>query len=202
MNPPAGVTPERISASLQPAVGRISDTELLRRAARGDRRSYEAFYRRHAPIVHGWFLRRIRAREVAEDLAAETSAAALHGVHRFRGERDEAAASWLYAIAARELGRYLRHRRTGDACRQRLGLCLERHAGDRASSGNDELEAELARALGALPAGQQAVIRLRVLLEQDYEAFADALDCSPATARQRLARALAELRHRLATDRP
>jgi RNA polymerase sigma factor (sigma-70 family) len=179
-------------------VERVPDTELLRRASRGDGEAYEAFYRRHVGVVHAWFLRRTGDRELAEDLAAETFAAALCGVRRFRGEHDQAAAAWLYAIAGHELGRFLEQRRAGDACRRALGILLERDGTANLPASGD-LDEQLEQALQSLPADQQRVIRLRVLLELDYAEIGRALDCSPVTARQRLLRALGQLRRRLAS---
>lgn len=181
---------------------RISDTELLRRASRGDGGAYEAFYRRHVTVLHAWFWRRTGEREVAEDLAAETFAAALCGVHRFQGQRDQAAAAWLYAIAGNELARYLHTRRAGEASRRRLGLVLERETSEREQHPSGDLDMALEQALEALPAAQQEVIRLRVMLELDYREVGRALACSPATARQRLVRALRHLRRQLAAEKP
>ena len=179
---------------------RVADTELLRRASRGDGEAYEAYYRRHVAVIHAWFLRRTGEREVAEDLAAETFAVALCGVRRFRGEHDRAAAAWLYAIAGHELGRFLQQRRAGDACRRALGILLERDgASDLALPATADLDEQLERALQSLPSEQQRVIRLRVLLELDYDDVGRELACSPATARQRMARALGQLRRRLAS---
>jgi RNA polymerase sigma-70 factor (ECF subfamily) len=181
-------------------VERGADTELLRRASRGDGEAYEAFYRRHVAVIYAWFLRRTGDREASEDLTAETFAAALCGVRRFRGGHDGAAAAWLYAIAAHELARFLQGRRAGDACRRALGIQLERDgASDLPLPASGALDEQIEQALLSLPADQQRVIRLRVLLELDYDHVGRALDCSPATARQRLLRALGHLRRRLAS---
>jgi RNA polymerase sigma-70 factor (ECF subfamily) len=182
-------------------VERITDHELLRRARQGDGGAYEAFYRRHAPVMLAWFRRRTGLREVAEDLTAETFAAALCNVHRFRGEREESAAAWLYAIAARELARYVRHRSASTACQRRLSILLEREPATQGALESAGAEEELARALHALPAAQQEVIRLRIALDLDYADIAAALDCNPATARQRLRRALAQLRRQLTPEK-
>lgn len=64
-----------------PAVG-----ELLRRAAAGDGDAFSLIYRRHETIVAGFLVRRTRDPEIAADLTAETFAAAIVGVGRFRDE--------------------------------------------------------------------------------------------------------------------
>jgi RNA polymerase sigma-70 factor (ECF subfamily) len=150
--------------------------------------------------MFAWFRRRTGIREVAEDLTAETFAAALCNVHRFRGERDASAAAWLYAIASRELVRYATHRSAGDACQRKLGILLERSSATQAPYGSESEEDDLAQALGDLPTDQQEVIRLRIGLDLDYADVAAALACNPAAARQRLRRALAQLRRQLAPE--
>ena len=171
----------------------IADTELLRRASRGDGAAFEAFYRRHVVIVHLWFARRVG--DVADDLTGETFAAALLGVRRFRGEHERAAAAWLYTIAGHQLARYLRTREADDRGRRALGIAIER---DAPIWDADELDERLTAAIGSLPPEQQAVVRLRVLADLEYTDVGRALGCSPATARQRLARALRRLRSELA----
>ena len=52
--------------------------------------------------VRAYFAVRTRRPEVAADLTAETFAAALRGVARYR-RRQEPAAAWLYAIARNKL---------------------------------------------------------------------------------------------------
>src|SRR5687768_6837777 len=60
-----------------------SDEQLLL-AATTDPEAFEVFFRRHAPAVLGYFMRRTRDPEASADLMAETFAAALLGLRRFR----------------------------------------------------------------------------------------------------------------------
>ena len=63
-----------------------SDEDLL---AASDGASFEAFYRRHAERMLGYFARRTRDAELAADLTAETFAAALAARRRMGMERIE-----------------------------------------------------------------------------------------------------------------
>ena len=48
--------------------------------------------------------------------------------------------------------------------------------------------------LSDLPVEQREAVRRRVLADEDYEAIAFELECSPAVIRQRVSRGLAALR--------
>src|SRR5262245_15947051 len=99
---------------------RLSDEQLLE-AARTDPEAFAAFYRRHARPVAAFFVTRTRDAEAAADLTAETFAAALEGVGRFRARRGTATA-WLYGIARHQLSRWQRRRAVDDRARRRLGM--------------------------------------------------------------------------------
>src|SRR5689334_4140106 len=96
------------------------DDELLL-AARTDAAAFAAFYRRHARPLTGFLLARTRDAETAADLAAETFAAALAGLHRFHPERGDAA-GWLYGIARHQLARWQRRGAVDRRARRRLGM--------------------------------------------------------------------------------
>src|SRR3954452_563216 len=125
-----------------------SDEELLT-AARADPEAFAAFYRRHARPVAGFFAARTHDAEVAAALTAETFAAALEGVDRFRPDRG-AATAWLYGIARHQLSRWQRTRSVDDRARRRLGM--ERLDLD---------DADLER-VGALAGDEAATVRVWV----------------------------------------
>jgi RNA polymerase sigma-70 factor (ECF subfamily) len=59
------------------------------------------------------------------------------------------------------------------------------------------LRDDLLRALDALPAAQRDAVALRVIHERSYDEVAVALECTAATARQRVGRGLQTMRERL-----
>lgn len=74
------------------------DTGALQRS-KAQAPAFEEFYDEHADSVLAFFARRTFDVEAARDLMAETFAQAFQHRRRFRGDSDEAAAGWLYAIA-------------------------------------------------------------------------------------------------------
>lgn len=168
----------------------MNDAELLR-AARRDPDAFCAFYERHAVRLRRWLRAGVDAPEVATDLAAETFAQALVSLHRFRGETDDAAAAWLYAIARNLLFQYRRRRRVETAARTRLAMPV------RVWSELEEPDLDVRDALASLPARDRRVLELRVVDELPYDEIAERLQIAPAAARMRVHRALRLLGARL-----
>lgn len=172
-----------------------SDGDLLRSA---EPEAFAAFYRRHLPWVLSWLLAHVRDRELAADLAGEVFASALRARTTFHARR-ATAAPWLQAIARNVLVDSLRRGRVEDRARRELGIApLELTDEDLARV--DEL-VDQARgmtpatlALAELPAAQADAVRARVVEEENYEAIARRLECSPAMVRQRVSRGLRAMR--------
>lgn len=178
------------------------DEELLLASAE-DADAFAAFYRRHVDGVLAYFAVRTRRPEVAADLTAETFAAALRGVARYRRQREPAAA-WLYAIARNKLADAARRGAVADRARRRLGMepvplsdaDLERveALADLAAAGG---AGALTALLDGLPPAQREAIVAHVLDERDYPEIARELRCSEAVVRKRVSRGLATLRAQL-----
>ncbi len=163
--------------------------------ARGDAEAFSALYRLYLPLVLRWCLRETRNREVAADLAAEVFAAALVAARRYRPERGPVSV-WLLGIARNKLLESLRRGRIEAAARRRLGVepvaltdaDLERV---------DELvslDEGLLERVAALPPQMRAALESRVIDERPYDEIACELRCSEAVVRQRVSRALRQLR--------
>jgi RNA polymerase sigma-70 factor (ECF subfamily) len=75
-----------------------SDSELIQRAATGDRSAFDDLYRRYARPVFGLALRRLGDRGRAEDAVQETFASIWRSAASYRPERGPGA-PWLYAVA-------------------------------------------------------------------------------------------------------
>ena len=181
----------------------IDDDELLRRAATGDGEAFAIFYRRHRGLVVGYLRQRVSEPEHAFDLTAETFAAALVALRRYR-PAEGAAAAWLLGIARNKLLESLRRGRV--EARARTRLAMEPIAVDdedllaieaQAVAGKASLE----RLLESLPQDQLAAIRARVLDEREYDDIARELQSSPQVIRQRVSRGLRTLRAQLGERR-
>jgi RNA polymerase sigma-70 factor (ECF subfamily) len=176
------------------------DDEALLVAGRQDAEEFGVFYRRRVDAVLAFFLRRTGDRELAADLTAETFAAALCALPRYRPEKD-AALAWLFAIAHHKLVDSIRRGAVEDRARRRLGLeplvfddeDIERVEQRALGAARDSALAELERLSGA----QRTAIKGRVLQQQEYAELATRLRCSEAVVRQRVSRGLAALRTRM-----
>lgn len=169
------------------------DDELLLSRARREPEAFGAFYRRHERTIFAYFMRRTGNAELAADLAAETFAAALTSVGRYRRQAEPLA--WLFGIARHKLLRSLEKRRVEDRARRRLGwepLPLDDELLEAvAAAGAD---ARVHALLSRLPGDQAAAVRARVIDEEEYADIADRLRCSQSVVRQRVSRGLGTLR--------
>ena len=170
------------------------DDEVLLSRVRRDPEAFGAFYRRHERTIFAYFMRRTGDAEIAADLAAETFAAALMSVGRYRPQGSRPLA-WLFGIARHKLLRSLEKRRVEDRARRRLRwepLTLDEDLLERvAAAGADaRVEALLAR----LPEDQATAVRARIIDEEAYADIAGRLRCSQSVIRQRVSRGLGTLR--------
>jgi RNA polymerase sigma factor (sigma-70 family) len=174
-------------------LARASDEDLLARTPAQPEAFGEFYARNEAPVL-AFLHSRTRDPELAADLAAETFAAALVSVRRYRpGEAPPVA--WLFGIARNILLRSLKRRRVEDRARRRLAMPplpisdellerIERIGGD------ERVEQMLSR----LTPDQAEAIRARVIQDVPYERIAARMRCSESVVRQRVSRGLAVLR--------
>ena len=171
-----------------------SDEELLA-AARSDPAAFGAFYGRFEERILRYFLSRVGDAEVAADLTAETFAAALASVGRFRAKKG-AAGAWLFGIARHTLAMSARRGRVEARARRRLGMPpLE--LTDALIERIDALAGPAVELVRELPLEQEQAVRARVIDERDYADIAKDLRCSEAVVRKRVSRGLAQMREEL-----
>jgi RNA polymerase sigma-70 factor (ECF subfamily) len=75
-----------------------TDSELIQRAADGDRSAFELLYKRYSRPVFGLALRRLGDRGRAEDAVQETFASIWRSAATYKPDRGPGA-PWLYAVA-------------------------------------------------------------------------------------------------------
>lgn len=158
----------------------------------------DALYRRHGDELLRWFARRTADTQTALDLWAESFAQAVAAQHRCRARDDQARAAWLWAIAHRQLARYLRRGYAEQRAMRRIGL--ERPPADQSllaaiehEAGLDVLRQELATAMGTLTPAIHQAVRLRVVDGLSYPEVARRLSISEPAARARVSRGLHSL---------
>jgi len=167
--------------------------------SRGSSHSFADFYERLSPSVLRFFAHATGDPECAFDLTAETFARAFEKRGAFRGETEEQAVAWLWAIARSELAQFRRGRRSELAALARLGL-------ERPAPSDEELRAveemtaaadagvRLQRALTRLPPEQREAIQLRIVHRLGYEEIAARVGVSADVVRARCSRGLRALR--------
>jgi RNA polymerase sigma factor (sigma-70 family) len=176
---------------------RRSDMALMR-AARTDSRAFGELYERHAVAIHGWLRSRV-GEPAATDLTAETFAAAWQARRRFRTDRGDSVAPWLYGIALNQYRSYQREARVETAARAKLGMqqsfafALEIDDADERLSA-EQARRELRNALGDLSADQRRALELRVIGDLRFAEVAATMSTTEPTARMRVMRALKALR--------
>lgn len=175
-----------------PATGLHDD--LIARIVAGDREAFGELYRRCRPDIYRFALHMCGSPAMAEDVVQDVFVAVIESAVRYRPGQS-GVLPWLLGIASNHVRRW-RHRRrflplpspeTGD--------------GRRMSAETDPIgdltrrqhEAELTRALLALPARYREMIVLCDLQELSYEAAASGLGCAVGTVRSRLHRGRALL---------
>jgi RNA polymerase sigma factor (sigma-70 family) len=176
----------------------VDDDELIRRTLDGQADAFGDFYRRHERVVLLYLLRRTAAPDVAADLAAETFAAALESLGRYKPGRGPAIA-WLLGIAKNKLLMSVRAGVVEAQARSRLALeplmltdeDLERV--DAIADAAQDAE-KLDQALASLPESQREAVLGRVVRDRTYAELSTDLRCSEAVVRQRVSRGLRSVR--------
>ncbi|MGH9891998.1 MAG: RNA polymerase sigma factor [bacterium] len=172
------------------------DEEAVAGALRRSTREPEAFlrlYDEHASSLLAFLARRVHEADAALDLTAETFAQAYAARHRFRGDTDAAATSWLYTIARRQLARYLRGGRAERRALARLGISVPQLTEGEVSRIEELADLERLRTviraeLERLSASQREALRLRLFEDLPYPLVARRLGISEEAARARVSR--------------
>lgn len=179
-----------------PGLEVLPDGELLVRSST-DPRAFAVLYDRRCEAVLGYCFRRTGCAQTAADLTAEVFAAAFVKRQAFR-DTGAPVLAWLYGIASRQIGTFVRRQRVADRYRRRFGLQSLAVSEDDLARIEElvdlaEVRAALDRAVAALPDGLARAVRLRVCDERSYPEIAAELGCSEGAARVRVSRALSRL---------
>jgi len=174
----------------------LSDAELLD-GSRSDPELFGFFYDRHSDAILSYCYRRTGCPATAADLTAEVFAAAYARRAMFK-DTGAPARAWLYGIAKRQLGTFVRRQKVADRWRRRFGLIgLETQPDEleriEALVDLEPVRGALRQALGALPAPQQQALWLRVVDDRSYRDIGVELGCTEGAARVRVSRGLTRL---------
>jgi len=207
-DPPPPVPPP------DPAVARASD--LLRRAAEGDRTAFGQVVVLYQDRVYNAVLRLVGDRDDAAELTQEAFARALANLDSFRG--DAQPYTWLFRIALNLAISRLRQSRTrrvfsldrapadhdgrSRPMDQASHLVERMRGGTSAADPTAAMEAreraeQVVAALGRVDPDHRAVLVMRDVDGMDYQQMADVLDLPLGTLKSRLFRARIALRDEL-----
>jgi len=170
--------------------GPVSDeTELIRKAKRGDRQAFGILVERYQRRVVGVALAVVHNPDDALELAQETFVRAFENLNGF--ESRSSFSTWLYRIAAnlaidfrRREGRHILVR--GEEAENEIDR-LPNSTGDSfAEISRGELNRRLRAALNELTPEHRAVILLREVEGLSYDEISDILHCPRGTVMSRL----------------
>lgn len=155
-------------------------------------------YERDAERVLVFFTRRTLDAQLALDLTAETFAQAWRGWPKVRIDSRPEVEGWLFTIARRQLGRYLRRGRVERRALASIGLAAPAVSEDDAAeierlAGVASLRQALGAELGRLSVEQRRALQLRIVEELPYPEVARRLGTSEPAARARVSRGLRAL---------
>ncbi|MBE0556906.1 MAG: sigma-70 family RNA polymerase sigma factor [Proteobacteria bacterium] len=186
---------------------RAEDGALIRRALRGDQRSFEKLRQKYHESIYNLIYRMIREKEEVEDLTQEAFIKAFTSLSSFNEEY--AFSTWLYKIATNNCIDYIRRRK------------LQKFSIDKPIESKDsdftfelpdstytpdreiidkQRKSMLEEAINALPPKYRKVIRMRHTEEREYQEIADLLGLPLGTVKAHIFRAR-ELLYKYLKDR-
>lgn len=180
-----------------------SDLELMLRVRGGDAESFEVLLNRYRSPLVGFFVRMVRDRALAEDLAQDAFLRVYQARERYQpGARFT---TWLYRIATNLALNALRDRKPSDSLsggesNGRIGIT--ELIADKRPTAEQELmlsdrERLVREAIEALPERQRAAVILQRYQEVDYRQIGTILGMSEGAVKSLLFRAHENLRVRL-----
>ena len=179
----------------------VDDDNQLKIEVCNDPAVFVRLYRRHYDAVFRYCVHRLFERQAAEDLASQVFLKVVEKFKCFEGNEQQFR-NWLYTIATNAVNEHLRKR----AYRSRLLKRAREQANSRAIDCQSPVEQSTERlvllreAVLSLKPRYQTIITLRFFESLKLTEIAEVLGSSPGTVRSQLARALAKLRKKLATE--
>jgi RNA polymerase sigma-70 factor, ECF subfamily len=181
------------------SAGRVEDDEsdLVRRAQRGDREAFGALVQRYQQRVVGVARALVHNLDDAVELAQETFIRAFQNLPSFEGR--SSFSTWLYRIAS-NLAIDWRRRETrypvahGEEAENELRRIPSRQGDSFRAAASDETSRKVREALEQLTAEHREVILLREMEGLSYEEISEVLGCPKGTVMSRLHYARSQLR--------
>lgn len=185
-----------------------TDESLFAAHRRGETEAFGELVRRYGDSVLGYLMRMTHNREQAEDCFQETFRRVHEKAHTFRGRRFK---SWLFSIATNVAIDGLRKRRRArvvslnqpmdcpnDEGQEYGAVAVAQNSCDPVQEAiRLEQKQQVRRAVGSLPAQQQATLVLAYYEQLTYREVAEILGCSVGAVKTQMYRALRALEKQL-----
>jgi RNA polymerase sigma-70 factor (ECF subfamily) len=168
----------------------LTDCELMRRTAAGDRDAFTTLYQRHHAMVYRFARLMTGSYSAAEDIVQEVFLVVMRDAGRYDPQR-AALSSYLYGVARHHTRRRLARDRQFVAFDGECGQSTQCVTEDdmNASLERRQTLQRLRRAILSLPRRYREVIVLCDLQDVSYNDAAAAVGCAVGTIRSRLHRA-------------
>lgn len=186
--------PANVSEGAPPRPTAVEETELVRRAQRGDLPAYDDLVRRYQERIYATIYHMTANHEDANDLAQDTFIKAFNALKSFKG--GSSFYTWLYRIAVNKTINFLKQRRhRSHMSLNDLDLNAE-HDPDLVALVSDktprreaalaELQEKLNEAMQKLSESHRLVVTLHDVQGLPHEEIAKIMDCNIGTVRSRL----------------
>ncbi len=194
--------PSKVSPRLnRPEAGIMTETEVIRRAQKGDAAAFEQIFRFHFRRVYALCLRMVRNTSEAEDLAQETFLQLFRKIQTFRGE--SAFSTWLHRVSVNVVLMHLRRKTLMETPMEYANdeensndLVEEIGGPDPALSGSID-RINLDRAIGGLAPGYRNAFVLHDVHGYEHREIAQILGYSVGNSKSQLHKARRQLRNLL-----
>jgi RNA polymerase sigma-70 factor, ECF subfamily len=177
--------------------GRMTETELIRRAKGGDETAVRTLYDRYAPRVYA-VVRRVAGDDaLADDCAQEAWIRVFRALPGFRG--DSAFSTWIHRVAVNSALQGLRGRSRHES-RETTLLLGEPAAAPEPSAAPEPaaLRIALERAMARLPDGMRQVLVLHDVEGFTHDEIGEMMGIAAGTSKSQLFKARAKMRELLA----
>ncbi len=171
----------------------VSDEQLIQWIAAGDQSCLGTLFERHHRALFNYCLQMTRNPALSEDMVQETFLKMLRSAASFRGEGSFR--GWMFQIARNLVYDHLRRARHTEPLSDENQQTQESPVvGPEGEFDSQVRGRTLERALAALPVPAREVIWLGRFQLDSFEELGRTLDCSAATARVRMHRAVKQLK--------
>jgi RNA polymerase sigma-70 factor (ECF subfamily) len=190
----AGDTPKKLSPEEHAEAAPVEETELVRRARKGDLGAYDQLVQRYQERIYATVYHMTSNHEDANDLAQEAFIKGFQALKSFKG--GSSFYTWVYRIAVNKTINFLKQRKN----RSQMSLndldfnaehdpdliALVSDKTPRREAGLTELQEKLNEGMQKLSQPHRLVVTLHDVQGLSHEEIAKIMDCNIGTVRSRL----------------